>query len=88
MSHAPTVRKTSAMRKRHEFNYLRWSAKLISGQSGKKLSSELSSKGRSRRAMIPWPICWEKVLRWRPSGIGSDVWWPAGRRAGECPQSS
>jgi hypothetical protein len=74
MSHAPTVRNTGAMRKGSKFSYLWWSVKLISGQSGKKLSSELSSKGRVGAPWILWPTCQMKVPRWRQSGIGSGAW--------------
>ena len=55
MSHAPTVRNPGAIENRSEFNYLRRSIQVISGQSGKKLSSELSSKRRAGAPWIPWP---------------------------------
>jgi hypothetical protein len=55
MSHAPTVRNPDAIGNMHEFSYLRWSVQVIGGQSGKKLSGELSSKRRVGASSIPRP---------------------------------
>ncbi len=55
MSHVPTVRNPGATGNGSEFKHLRWSIELVGGQSGKKLSSGLRSKGRVAAPWIPCP---------------------------------
>src|SRR5215471_8855111 len=81
--HAPTVRKPGATEKSKEVRYLKWSGKLTSGQSGKKLSSDLSSKRRVAAPWIPSPTYWAKARRCRLCESRSGGWWRAVRAVGD-----
>src|SRR5262250_2857912 len=81
--HAPTVRKRGATGKSKEVSYLKWSGKLTSGQSGKKLSSDLSSKRRVAAPWIPSPTWWARARRCRPCESRSGGWWRAVRAVGD-----